>query len=134
MGDIFSRAGEYLPQSWEYKDFVFKFKRGENFLCTKGGRYTYKTALTKFWDVSQNYILRDLQDWENEGWEPISETGPAALRLREFVAIKWEAGGWVWFTFVTIITAGVGLLMLPFGMAPYIEPVEYRVQMRRRKM
>lgn len=122
-----------MSMEWDYDDFIYKFNRGESFCNIGKNGYSHNSARAAFWKNYQSSILPLLQRRLQEGWTPISEVGADAISLREFIAIKWSTGGWVWFFLVTIFTMGAGLLMLFFGLATFVEPVEFKVKLRRIK-
>jgi len=122
-----------MATEWEYDDFVYKFTRGESWCSVGEGGYTSAGARLTFWQNYQNTILPLLQRRFDEGWEPISEVGAGGISLRQYTALRWSAGGWIWFLIITIATMGLGLIMLLFGLSPYVEPVEFRVKLRRMK-
>jgi len=122
-----------MTTNWEYDDFVYKFTRGESWCSVGEGGYTAAGARVTFWQNYQRSILPLLQKRLDEGWEPITEVGAGGISLRQYTTLRWSVGGWIWFLFVTIITMGLGLIMLFFGLSPYVEPVEFRVKLRRKK-
>ena len=70
------KAGE-----WYYQDFVHRWPPGDrpngHFGVLISGRQVKKT----FWDEYQRDILPIVQQWLDDGWQPVSEVGPAALVL-----------------------------------------------------
>ena len=122
-----------MTTEWEYEDFVYIFKRGESWCKVGSGGYTSAGARIEFWQNYQGFILPRFQQRIDAGWEPITNVGPGGISLREYTALRWSAGGWVWFFIVTIFTMGLGVFMLFFGLSRYVEPVEFRVKLRRHK-
>jgi len=69
---------------YEYSEFYWTFDKGD------GGKYSVgqwggeneTTAREYFWSSNQREFMADLQKWRDQGWEPISEVGPAAVTLR----------------------------------------------------
>lgn len=118
---------------WEYDDFVYRFRPGETWCHVGEGGYTAAGARVTFWQNYQSHILPLLQQRLDQGWEPITEVGPGGISLRQYTTLRWSVGGWIWFLFITIITMGLGLIMLFFGLSPYVEPVEFRVKLRRHR-
>lgn len=107
---------------WEYKDFIYEF--GE-----KNWRqnYTDSEARQAFWEYHQSWILSQLQEWRDKGWQPISEVGPAGISLRKKKVYDLDFIDWI-FAVVTL-----GLTAFMSGKATRIFPVEFRVKMRRPK-
>jgi hypothetical protein len=126
-------SNSFETHPFDYDDFVYKFNQGESWCSVGNGGYTHAGAKLTFWQNYQSSILPLLQRRLDEGWEPISEVGAGGISLRQYTTLRWSAGGWIWFFIVTIATMGLGLLMLFFGLSPYVEPVEFRVKLRRRR-
>ena len=69
------------PTAWEYKCFFWEWEKG------KGGRYPLgpgrneQLAQMFFWNNAQIHILPALQKELDQGWQPVSEVGPAGLHL-----------------------------------------------------
>jgi hypothetical protein len=112
---------------WEYKDYVFTYTGGGARLSNFGG-FTMAGARHEVWSQSQGWILPDLQEWMNQGWEPIGQIGPESLVFRTELRLSWLS-----FIIFAIFTAGLGLLLFFLFFDTWAIPVEFRVKMRRRK-
>ena len=118
-----------MSAQWEYKDFVYSYKPGWSWCKIGSGGYSQAGARIEFWQMSQKYILPELQKWLDNGWEPIGEVGPSGITLHTYKSLAKTPGQAVWTMISTIMTAGVYLLIAADW---YAEPREFRVQMRRR--
>lgn len=108
------KGEENKPVEWEFTDFVFPYgnrvgakRKAEWF---KG--YSDNAARAESWAAHQQQILPELQVMLDQGWQPLSEVGPSAIRLesvRKFDGILYG------------------------GFNTYLYPVEFRVKLRRRK-
>lgn len=117
---------------FEYKNFVYSFQRGA--WATVGqGAYSEAGARLEFWHMSQSDILPELQKELDEGWEPLSEVGPGGIALRSFRAFNYSAFGWIMIFLGILATWGLLLFVLPFMRSTCVEPVEFKLSMRRRK-
>ncbi len=115
---------------WEYRDFVYKgWQPGETWARLGSGGYTEPGARLYFWQNRQQAILAELQKWLDQGWEPVSEVGPGGFALRSYRAIKPTALDRIGYIF----TFGGFLLLDLINRNWYVEPTEFRVQMRRPK-
>jgi len=122
---------------WEYRYFEYAFPPGE--MAVRVGasehEYTLAEARLEFWQSYQKEILAELQKWLDEGWESVSEVGPASIELQHFRRSAWQnltsdtdALGCLMIV-VSIFTGLFILLMLI--QYDYVEPSKFRVQMRR---
>jgi hypothetical protein len=114
-------------RDWEYKDFVWTFTSGGINLSNFGG-YTMAGARHEVWSECQSAILSDLQQDLDNGWEPIGEIGPTALKFRDTLRLNWGA-----YIVAGIFTMGIGLLAPFFFLNTWAIPVEFRVRLRRPK-
>lgn len=118
----------YTSQTkWEYQDFVFVYPK--NSMWTKIGTdgYTEATSRIEFWQASQGVVLTELQKWIDQGWQPVTEVGPASIQLHTYRSLGKGCLP-VSFAVLGILSSfGVGLLFLP----TFAEPFEVRIQMRR---
>ena len=107
--------------NWEYKDFVYPFKKGETWYLNG----TEGESRIWFWNNYQSRILPELHTWLDQGWEPVTEVGPAGFRVRWYnkFRITWLA---------LLLTFGLSLIFDFANPDRYCEPLEFRVAMRRR--
>jgi hypothetical protein len=113
------------------KDYVHAFRPNQIWYRIGLGEGP-SSARQYFWDEYQNTLLRELQDEYEQGWEPITEVGPSAFKIRSYQKnapldfsdlVMW------------IVTLGFGLLMQilnPLKLT-YYEPTEFRVTLRKNK-
>jgi hypothetical protein len=132
-----------MAAQFEYKEFVFAFPPQSTWCRLASGNqggYTEAGARKEFWDSYQAKILAELRTDLDNGWEPISEVGPAGISLKTsrelppdlsfmgcmFYILLWAIGG--------MATFGLGFIIIPFMMMSYYaRPVEFRVNLRKRK-
>src|SRR5689334_9364112 len=83
-GKATSGATSSKPVEWEYKDFLLSYAE------RNGGRFETDNILEAkrgLWNINQAKWLPILQKELDSGWEPITEVGPSALKVR------WHGGG-----------------------------------------
>ena len=119
-----------MAENWEYKEFCFPYRPGWSWYRLGMGGTTDTSARFSFWSGSQRFILPEIQKWLDEGWEPIGEIGPSAITLHYYRSLGKTGGDLVLGVFLTLCTFGLYLLI---GWNEYVEPQEFRVQMRRKK-
>ena len=119
-----------------YRDFTYKgWQPEETWVRTSGANaYTIPGARLYFWENCQHEILAELQKWLDQGWEPVGEVGPAAIKLRQFERKHKnydfsDVLFWI-LTFGFVWLMGLGSWTYT---RQYCEPIEFRVQMRRPK-
>lgn len=67
---------------WDNKDFVLEWKQGT------GGKYyvneqnSHNTNRLQVWSDTQSWILPKIQEWLDDGWQPVTEIGPSAISFR----------------------------------------------------
>jgi hypothetical protein len=92
---------------WEYQDYLLQWGAGD------GGRYPLSegenenTIRLEIWNNQQSWILPQIQELLDNGWQPVTHVGPAAFSFR------YHNGGLLG--------------------ARYIEVNEFRVKMRKPK-
>jgi hypothetical protein len=123
------------PTSYEYKDYAYS-------LSGWYLNYSPTQARLEAWKSVQSNVRRELQKWFDEGWEPVSEVGPASVTVRSFKAIEGTKRNpirgsltssivlWLWIVGV-IGTVGLLFLFVPLRVSDYLEPTEIRIQMKR---
>ena len=72
------QAGQNGPVVWEYQDYIMTFGKG----CATYQNGTDALARSWFWSCYQARILTDMQKNFDEGWQLLSEIGPAAFETR----------------------------------------------------
>ena len=101
-------AAPKKPTEWEYKDFAIKYSPGERGKVYIGpGGYTIPGGRLFFWQSAQASIMKKLQGWLDEGWQPIGEVGPACYQIRTYK--KWQPDAATWI--LGIMTFGLLLLV-----------------------
>jgi hypothetical protein len=94
---------------------------------------TESSAKITFWNDFQQEILVSLQDEIDDGWTPITEIGPAGIRisLKKELFFHWTCSEWVWYVGFGLMTFGIGFF---FPNADRVaRPVEFRATLRRKK-
>ena len=114
---------------WEYKEFVYTFPPKSGWAVVERGGYSEAGAKLEFWQMMQQEIWNELQEWLDEGWEPVGEVGPAGITVRYYRKFHYTAVGWVFIIVFAVWT--FGLLLLFLTRTQFAEPVEFRVRMRR---
>jgi len=113
------------------KDFVYKYPPGWSWCLLSGfDSYTIPGAQRSFWNSSQAAILVALQKEINQGWKPITEVGPAAIKIRTYKSMRYDFFGWIVIFLVIIASMGIALIFLPFLGNQYAEPVECRITLQ----
>lgn len=120
---------------WEYKDFVSRWKPGSTWVRISGpNSHTLPGARLSFWQGAQHVILAGLQEWIDRGWTPVGEVGPGSIVLHQYRSMKGRSVVWWAFSlFIYVCTFGVWLIVDLLSMDHYVEPVEFRLQMRHPK-
>jgi len=117
--------------TYEYKDFVYEWapgQRGWVNIDSNFGGHTSVGARLEIWSWCQGVILPAIQEWIDDGWEPMTEVGPASIATRQYSRLNGVA-----YAIFSVVTMGVGLLLPFLFLTPVLEPVEFIVKMRRRK-
>lgn len=129
-GSAVSTSVTTQPIEWEYRDFVYTWSPKATWMQLSNPESLVAARLF-FWQECQSYIMAELQKWQDEGWEPIGEIGPSAIKTREYKSLYQGSGalGGCLITLLAICTLG---LFVPFMFTSYAEPTEFRVAMRRR--
>jgi hypothetical protein len=66
---------------WEYRDYVKVWPENDR-PWSKGGKYAgYDKYLEYFWREYQSVILTELSQLFDVGWQPVTEIGPACLKI-----------------------------------------------------
>jgi len=81
-GARIDRPGIHSMTEWEYRDFVYTFPERD-----RPSRYCVSVVYTRqdVWNEQQKFILPRLQEWLDEGWEPITEIGVAGLEWAPYI-------------------------------------------------
>jgi zinc-ribbon domain len=119
---------QQVSTEWEHKDFVYVWNENDRPYVNMDRPNSPSVADTRlqFWQGKQAEIRRLLQQWLDEGWEPIGEIGPASIQLREckMKDIKNKNSDDKYGSLLSF-----GLL----GLERAVQPYEFRVQMRHPK-
>ena len=119
-------AYEYTNYVWEYSPRMRELRGVEL-------RGPEDAARLTLWQSDQYVILPDVWKWLDEGWEPVTEVGPAGYDLRSYKSYRnYGVREWIMMLVFIVGSAGAGLLLLPFLRREFVEPIEFRVKLRRR--
>ena len=116
----------------EQKEFTYDLSHKKAW-CKLGGRYTEAGVRYEFWNDYQNEILPELQDELDNGWTPITEIGPAGIKIttKKERFFDWDVEDWLMYFGYGIVTFGI-LFFFP-GSVWIARPSEFRVTLRRKK-
>lgn len=121
---------------WEYKDFTLSWPAGARWWVAIGQNTPYPSethARHFLWDRLQSQALPAIQQEIDEGWEPVTEIGPAALELRHFR--RWTFGWFgkviFWVLLLSVVLALLALVWIAVFVDSAVEVVGVRIQMRR---
>ena len=111
--------------NWEYDNFIRTWEHG------KGGQIgQFLTAEVQaradFWNQIQGWILPLIQERIDQGWHPITEIGPACLKLRSFSKREGK------FMRVLFAVPTAGLTLLDKDWFWELESMEVKMRRRRR--
>ena len=73
------KTSQHTPTKYEYFDYVFEI----NSSGTWGKLHNDNDIAHSYWNSHQTNILTEILELEDEGWEPVSEIGPAGIKMRE---------------------------------------------------
>jgi RNA polymerase subunit RPABC4/transcription elongation factor Spt4 len=97
-GSSISAPVTNTKEEWEYRDFLLQWERG------KGGEYyldeknNINSIRLQVWNETQSWILPQIQEWLDKGWQPVTEVGPAGFSFRskngllEILTLKFNRG------------------------------------------
>jgi len=119
-----------MAGNYEYFDFIKHFSGGIAYL----NEYTEDAARTKFWNESQSWILFQIREYMDQGWEPITQVGPGAIKLGyKKTYFDWDFFGWFAYFGVGLATLGIGFFIMPLIFTFRVTfPEEFKVTMRRK--
>jgi hypothetical protein len=73
-------------REWENHEFVMPWKSDQ--LCVRVGggnpNLSPDQALTAFWNDYQSEVRIELQKWLDQGWQTMTEVGPASVKIQEY--------------------------------------------------
>lgn len=117
---------------WEYRDFVYNFKHADYLLPLGKGedKFTPVEARTEVWQTYQATIMRELQKWLDQGWEPVGKIGPAAIELEH---IETSMISDLTCLGLVVYTVTGYILLALFLKNEYSSPTRFVVQMRRQR-
>ncbi len=119
------------PIEWETRDFVYVWTSGVDWVMLGPWGYTEVGARYHFWQRWQSRIAQALQQWRDDGWQPIGEVGPECVRLRYYEKYNYDPIATAIIGVLVVATLGLILLIVP--KTPFAEPTEFRLPMRRPK-
>jgi len=67
------------PIEWQYRDYMLPFNQKVSY----GRAWSAYDVSLHFWQNNQKLILSELNKLKEEGWEIISEVGPAGFKIEE---------------------------------------------------
>lgn len=70
------------PTEWEYSYYVQCWELGKGGKYYTGGGHTEVQARHYFWGGQQKWINPEIQEYLDNGWEPITEIGPNGFTFR----------------------------------------------------
>ena len=121
---------------WEYANLIYdQWKPRRTWVSlVSPGRTTTTLARETLWQMLRPTILKEIQRWQADGWEPVEDATADLLKLRktEYVDGSVEPA----LVVLWVMTLGVALIISmltrgsPRRYAVY-EAVEYRLPMRR---
>jgi hypothetical protein len=96
---------------WEYKDFVYIYPEGRR---PKRGALSIVQTRNHIWSGQQSFLFSKVQEWLDDGWEPITAIGPSGFEWRSYKELDLNPLG--------------GTFLARY---PVEEVVAFRVKMRR---
>lgn len=76
---IVNDSAKPVVHNYEYEDFSYKM----DVTYKEIGTLRIKEIPDDLWREYQDKILPEIRKWMDEGWEPISEVGPAGFKMYE---------------------------------------------------
>lgn len=73
------KGDEGMSTEWEYDDFIVKFNWHQKW----GLLWSGEAIRSEVWQRYQTDILSSLQKWLDDGWQAVSDVGPAAINIVE---------------------------------------------------
>jgi hypothetical protein len=116
---------------WEYRDFTITWRQGESGWVAADS-YPEPAARLYYWQNIQSYVMPELQKLLDEGWQPVTEIGPACIQLRHYKSL--EGANWIGIGIGIIASWGLLLLLLPFMGSWKFQMIGFHVQLRRPKV
>jgi hypothetical protein len=107
-------AAPPAPTEWISRDFVYEFPPpGQGPWAKLGsGAYSQAGAKLEFWQNSQREITTELQEWVDEGWQPVGEVGPSCIEIKTSYSHRDKSAVyWLMFLFFSIPTFGLLFLI-----------------------
>lgn len=124
-------ASSQAITSWEYQDYTLTWNPGETGWVSAEA-YSEPSARLYFWQNIQPMVMQELQPLLDEGWQPITEIGPACVQLRYYKSLEGISCAWV--IIGALFTWGVSLLFLPFQKSWKFNMTGFQLQLRRPKI
>ena len=127
---------QFIHPDHEYKTVVYRKWNSRAVWCslTDFSEDEETQAQEFFWQTHGKHIQAALAEWQAQGWEPMSDLGSQAIRLRKTISLATNVEPsdiFLWF-----LTLGIALIfqVLLGGFARrYVsyKPLELRIQMVR---
>ena len=128
-----------IVREWEYFEFKYSIPRPRCWAIqvSGDGAWTMPAAQLHWWQNLQRDILPQMQNWLDDGWQPVSEVGPGGFKVIYCSSLLTPNTGF--FTKVIVlpmlilcIVASAGLYFF-LGRETFATPSAFIVQMRRPK-
>jgi hypothetical protein len=113
---------------WEYRDFTITWNQGEAGWVA-ADHYPEPAARLYYWQNIQSSVMPQLQQLLDEGWQPVTEIGPACIQLRHYKSL--EGANWTWSIIGALFTWGLSLLFMLFSGTWKFQMIGFHVQLRR---
>lgn len=124
-----------IDRRWEFQDYVYRgWRPGDIYSCvTYKGKSWIGEARELFWDIAEEKINAELQNWRDAGWDTLGEAGPDAIVVTQ--EEQRDNDSQVADVFLWIMTLGIAFVLQQWLNNPrritVYRPVEFRIKMRR---
>ncbi len=124
-----STSDEYIYTDWVL-EFSHELRKRLAIGLSGRGAPSVDEVRQRFWSAYQKAINILLQDWIDQGWQPVVSLGPSCLEMR--IAKDYRDKNllyWILMIIAIPVTAGISLLvaLMPH---PFAEPTRWVVKMR----
>lgn len=116
---------------WEYRDFTITWNKGQTGWVA-AEHYPEPAARMYYWQNIQSSVMPDLQILLDEGWQPVTEIGPACIQLRHYKSL--EGTSWLMIIAWIVFSWGLAIFLLPFLGSWKFQMIGFHVQLRRPKV
>src|SRR5579864_2512805 len=69
------------PVEWEYKDFVITWEEGHRL---RHNTASFVATRQDMWNELQSQILPTLREWQDKGWQPVTQVGVGGFEWRQY--------------------------------------------------